>query len=147
MIAAIDKKVAARVGKLSFFDVLHPRPVHANGYVVFGFARYSTRVAADALTLIDHEGILFHSAYLSLFWRRTRPLHIQCTEKERQMSSRLLAGATVVYHRSVDGAVPFQGAPKTSGERFWGADRSLGHLRRAHPTPDKTVHHRRQSIW
>src|SRR5438876_5440486 len=119
MIAAIDEKIAARVGELAFFDVLNPCPVNANRNIVFGFACYSTGMAAYTFALVDHEGVLGHSAHLSLFGWRTIPPHIQCTEKERQMSSCLLAGATVVYQHSVDRAVPFQGEPITSGEWFW----------------------------
>ena len=63
MIAAIDEKIAARVGEFAFFDVLHPRSVHADRDVVFGFARDRTRVAADALALIDHEGVFRHVGF------------------------------------------------------------------------------------
>ena len=57
MIAAIDEKITARVGELAFFDVLDPRSVNADGDVMFGFARYSASMTADALALVDDKSI------------------------------------------------------------------------------------------
>ena len=57
MIAAVDEKIAARVGKLAFFDVLDPCSVNAYWNVVFGFARYGAGMAADALALVDDKSV------------------------------------------------------------------------------------------
>ena len=57
MIATIDEKITARVGKLAFFDVLDPRSVNAYWNVVFGFARYGAGMTADALALVDDKSV------------------------------------------------------------------------------------------
>lgn len=64
MIAAIDEKVAARVGELAFFDILHPCSVHAYRYVMFGFARYCACMTTNALTLVYYEGIFCQVGFL-----------------------------------------------------------------------------------
>ena len=63
MIAAVDQKIAARVGELAFFDVLHPRSIDADRDIVFGFARDGTGMAADALALVDHKGVFRHAGF------------------------------------------------------------------------------------
>lgn len=57
MIAAVDEKITARVGKFAFFDVLDPRSVNADRDVVFGFTRYGAGMTADALTLVDDKSV------------------------------------------------------------------------------------------
>ena len=57
MIATVDKKIAARVGKFAFFDVLDPRSVNADRDVVFGFTRYGAGMTADALALVDDKSV------------------------------------------------------------------------------------------
>jgi hypothetical protein len=64
MIAAIDKKITARIGKLAFFDVLDPGSVNANGNIMFGFARYSTGMTAYTLALVDDKGVFRHVDFL-----------------------------------------------------------------------------------
>jgi hypothetical protein len=63
MIATIDEKIATRVRELAFFDVLHPRSVHANGNIVFGFARHGAGMAANALALVDDKGVFRHVGF------------------------------------------------------------------------------------
>lgn len=57
MIAAVDEKITARVGKFAFFDVLDPRSIHADRDVVFGFTRYGAGMTADALALVDDKSV------------------------------------------------------------------------------------------
>jgi len=64
VIAAIDKKIAAGVGKLAFFDILDPGSIHANRNIVFGFARYSTGMTAYTLALVDDKGVFRHVGFL-----------------------------------------------------------------------------------
>jgi len=66
VVAAVDEKIAASVGKLAFFDVFHPGSIHANGHIVFGLARDSTGVTADALALVNYESILRHESFPSV---------------------------------------------------------------------------------
>jgi hypothetical protein len=63
VVAAIDEKIAARVGELAFFDVFHPGAIHADRDIVFGFARDSAGMAADALALVDHKGVFRHAGF------------------------------------------------------------------------------------
>ncbi len=63
MIATIDEKIAARVGKLAFFDVLDPCSVNANRNVVFCFARHGAGMAANALALVDDKGVFRHVGF------------------------------------------------------------------------------------
>ena len=63
MIATIDEKIAARVGKLAFFDVLDPCSVNANRHIVFGFARHGAGMAANALALVDDKGVFRHVGF------------------------------------------------------------------------------------
>ena len=74
MIAAVDEKIAPRIGKLTFLDVLDPRSIHADGYVMFGLARHRAGVAADALALVDHEGVFRHELFLLSYSRAALPL-------------------------------------------------------------------------
>jgi hypothetical protein len=55
MIAAHDRKQAARVGKFALFDVLHPGAIDPDRHVVLGFAGDGTGMAADAFAIIDDE--------------------------------------------------------------------------------------------
>src|SRR5579859_86271 len=57
MIAARDLKNAARVGKSSLLDILHPGAVHGERDVVLGLASHRAGVAADALAVIDYESV------------------------------------------------------------------------------------------
>ncbi len=70
MIATVNEKIAARVGKLAFFDVLDPCPVDANRNIVFGFARYGAGMAADALALVDDKGVFRHVGFPLVEWKR-----------------------------------------------------------------------------
>ena len=65
MVAAVHQKIAARVGELAFFDVFDPCAVDADGYVVFGLARYRAGVAANALALVYYEGVFGHACFRS----------------------------------------------------------------------------------
>jgi len=70
VIAAIDKKIAAGVGKLAFFDVFDPCSIHANRNIVFGFARYSTGMTAYTLALVNDKGIFRHVGFPLLVIKR-----------------------------------------------------------------------------
>jgi hypothetical protein len=59
MVAARDLKYSACVRVNALLDVLHPRPVHADGHMVFGLARYRAGMTSDALPIIDNEAV-FH---------------------------------------------------------------------------------------
>ena len=63
MIATVDKKIAARVGELAFFDILDPGAIDPNRNIVFGFARYRTSMTAYALALVDDKGVFRHVDY------------------------------------------------------------------------------------
>jgi hypothetical protein len=80
MIAAIDKKVAARVGKFTFFDVLDPRSVNADGNIVFGFACYSTGMTAYTLALVDDKSVFRHVGFPLVSWKRKISLTISVRE-------------------------------------------------------------------
>jgi hypothetical protein len=81
VIAAIDKKIAARVGKLTFFDVLDPRSVNANGNIMFGFACYSAGMTANTFALVDDKGIFRHIGFPLVRWKRRFSLIISVREK------------------------------------------------------------------
>ena len=66
MVAAVDEKIAAGVGKLAFFDVLYPCTIHTDGHIVFGLARDGTGVAADTFALINYESVLRHDNFPSV---------------------------------------------------------------------------------
>jgi len=74
VIAAIDKKIAARVGELTFFDVLDPCAIDADGHVVLGFACHGACMAANTLALVDYEGIFRHELILLVYCKATLPL-------------------------------------------------------------------------
>ena len=63
MIATIDKKIAARVGKLAFFDVFDPCSVNANRNIVFGFASHRAGMTAYTLALVNDKGIFRHDGF------------------------------------------------------------------------------------
>ena len=82
MIAAVDEEIAARVRELTLFDVLHPCSVDTNGYVVFCFARYRTRMATDTLALVDYESVLCHECFLPTRQKRNVFLATSVWEKQ-----------------------------------------------------------------
>ena len=63
MIAAIDKKIAAGVGKLAFFDVLDPGSINPNGDIVLCLAGDRASVAPDTFALVYHEGVFCHELF------------------------------------------------------------------------------------
>ncbi len=60
MIATSDLKNATGIGIRALFYIFHPSAIHAEGDVVFGFARDSAGMAADAVAVIDNESV-FHA--------------------------------------------------------------------------------------
>ena len=66
MVTTVDEKIAARVGKFAFFDVLNPGAIDADRNVVFCFACHCAGVTANALALVDYESILRHTYSLWL---------------------------------------------------------------------------------
>ena len=74
MIAAVNEKIAPRIGKLTLLDVLDPRSIHSYGYIMFGLACHRAGVAADALALVDHEGVFRHELFLLSSSRASLPL-------------------------------------------------------------------------
>ena len=81
MIAAVDEKIAARVGKLAFFNILDPSSVHANRDIVFGFACDCTGMAANTLTLVDDKGVFRHVGFLLIGKKRNVSLAISVSGK------------------------------------------------------------------
>jgi hypothetical protein len=81
MIASIDKKIAARVGELAFFDVFDPGAIDANRDVVFGFAGYGAGMAANTLALVDDKGVFRHGDFPLVEWKRNVSLAISVKEK------------------------------------------------------------------
>ena len=55
VIAAHYRKQPPRIRKSSFLDILDPSSIYADRNFMFGFTGDSTRVAADALSVIDYE--------------------------------------------------------------------------------------------
>ncbi|GAC1697968.1 MAG: hypothetical protein PVS3B3_23770 [Ktedonobacteraceae bacterium] len=62
VVAAIYQKIATRIGKLTTLNILDPCPIHAQRHIMFGFARDCAGMAADALALVNDEGIFGHTA-------------------------------------------------------------------------------------
>ena len=63
MVAAIDEKIATRVGKLAFFDILDPCAVDTDRYIMLRFASDGTGMSPDAFPMVNNKGILRHSQY------------------------------------------------------------------------------------
>src|SRR5438105_1234894 len=59
VVAAIDEKIAARVGELTFFDILYPRAIDTDGNVMFSFTCNSACMTTDTFTLVNDKGV-FH---------------------------------------------------------------------------------------
>ena len=59
MIATRDLENPARIGELSFFDVLHPGAVDSHRNMIFRLAGYSAGVTTDALPIVDDKSV-FH---------------------------------------------------------------------------------------
>ena len=57
MIATVDEKIAARVGKLALFDIFDPGAIYAERDVVFFFAGHRARMTADATVVVDDETV------------------------------------------------------------------------------------------
>jgi hypothetical protein len=57
VIASHHAEVAAGSGILALFDVLYPRAKAADGHLVLGLTSDRTRMASDALALVQHEAI------------------------------------------------------------------------------------------
>ena len=66
MITSIYKKIAARIGKLAFFNIFDPSTIDANGHVMFSFTRYGTGMTAYTLALIDNKSIFHKKIDISL---------------------------------------------------------------------------------
>jgi len=60
MVAARDLKYTARIGENSLLDILDPGSVHADRDLVLRLAGHRTRVAPDALSVVDNESV-FHT--------------------------------------------------------------------------------------
>jgi len=59
VIAAVNKKIAPRIGKLALLDVLYPRAVNPDRNIVFGLTSHGTGMTADAFALVNNKGV-FH---------------------------------------------------------------------------------------
>jgi hypothetical protein len=57
MIAPKHGKVPPCFRINALLDVLHPRPIHSDGNVVFFFASHRAGMAADATVLIDDKSV------------------------------------------------------------------------------------------
>lgn len=65
MITSHHRKQATRVGECSFLYVFDPGAVNADGNFVFGLACNGTRMAADALSVVDYEAKIHSRDFLS----------------------------------------------------------------------------------
>lgn len=63
MITASDEEIAACIGELPFFNILHPGAINPDWDIVFGFTRDGTGMAADTLTLVDDKGVFRHACF------------------------------------------------------------------------------------
>src|SRR5579863_583550 len=64
MIAAAYEKIAARIGKLTFLNVLNPCSINTDRRVMLRLARHGAGMAADTLALVDNEGVFRHELFL-----------------------------------------------------------------------------------
>ena len=78
MIAACHLKYAARVGKDSFLDVLHPGPIDAHRNLVLGLAGNGAGVASDAFSVIDDKTV-FH--WLQALLQKCTSIILGCKRK------------------------------------------------------------------
>ena len=70
MIAAIDEKIATRVGEFSAFNVFDPGAVNANGHIMLGLTRDGAGMAANTLALVNDKCIFGHNNFpLGSEWR------------------------------------------------------------------------------
>ena len=74
VVAARHLEVAARVGKLPLLDVLDPGAVDADRHLVLRLARGRARVTADALAVVDEEGVVHRVAANWSYCDRNRQL-------------------------------------------------------------------------
>src|SRR5204863_138163 len=81
VVTAEDREVPARVGIVAALDVLHPRAEGAERHPVLFLARHRARVAADALSLIDHEPVAQRSRSPSLSPRRSATTRFYSTRR------------------------------------------------------------------
>jgi hypothetical protein len=70
VIATVDEKIAARVGKLALFDIFDPGAIDANRDVVLCFASHCAGVAANTLTLVDDKGVFRHNDFPLVGYKR-----------------------------------------------------------------------------
>src|SRR5579875_84633 len=82
VIAAVDEKITARVGKLPLLDVLDPRPVDADGNVVFSFTGDCTGMATDTLALVDHKGVFGHQCFPLVVQQKPLARCLCCTDRK-----------------------------------------------------------------
>src|SRR6266702_2230365 len=60
MIAAVDQKIAPRVGELTLFDILYPRAINTDRNIMFGLARHGAGMTADTLALVYNKRVFRH---------------------------------------------------------------------------------------
>jgi hypothetical protein len=70
VIATVDEEIAARVGKLAFFDIFDPGAIDANRDVVLCFASHCAGVAANTLALVDDKGVFRHDGFPLVGYKR-----------------------------------------------------------------------------
>ena len=66
MVTSVYKKIAARIGKLAFFNIFDPGTIDANWHVMFRFTRYGTGMTAYTLALIDNKSVFHNKIDISL---------------------------------------------------------------------------------
>ena len=80
MVTAHYRKKASRIRESSLLDVLYPRAINTDRHLVFGLAGNGTRMAPDALSIIDNEAKIHNGAkskvYLIVQFPATFPLII-----------------------------------------------------------------------
>jgi hypothetical protein len=58
MVTTHHVKKPTRIGKFALFDVFYPRPIYADGNIVFRFTSHRAGVAADTFAVIYDKAVV-----------------------------------------------------------------------------------------
>ena len=81
VIAAVDEKKAARVGKLAFFDIFDPCAIDSNRDIMLCFASHCAGMAANTLALVDDKSVFRHVGFSFIGLKRNISLATSVKEK------------------------------------------------------------------